>query len=134
MGRFVGYRYQTVASWSLEVDLTVPAVSKASTEGPKTTNGVVCPKMVGINASTGLPNDFKVASRDMRYDIAMNFVTAESNIRNALSDRLKHIIENIEGKFDTTGRFVYPGASTLSFGPPQLANNGDVYADIDFLP
>ncbi|KAK3295312.1 uncharacterized protein B0H64DRAFT_459310 [Chaetomium fimeti] len=126
--------YTTVASWSIEVDLTVPAVADLRTDGPKAANGIVCPKIVGLNESTGLPKDFKVETRDMRYDIKMNFEKAEAKIKSALSDRMKHLIESIKGKFDTTGRFVYPGASTLSFGPPQLANNGDVYANIDFLP
>jgi hypothetical protein len=105
-----------------------------STGGLKPVNGVVDPKIVGVDESTGLPTDFEVKTHTQKYDIAENYKVAENRIKTSLSASMKHLIENIKGKFDSAGRFTYPGASTIVFGRPQLANNGDVYADIDFQP
>jgi hypothetical protein len=94
----------------------------------------VDPKVTRLDESTGLPKDFDVQLGQQQYDIGKGYEIAKAKIRDGLSERMKYFVGHLKERYRATGRFVYPGTGTLTFGRPKIAANGDVYADIDYLP
>ncbi|GAB1312052.1 hypothetical protein MFIFM68171_02262 [Madurella fahalii] len=121
--------FKVEATWSFTIDLLVPP---ASSSDAKTPNGVIKPKVLGID-STGLPKDFRVNGKRPEYFLDDTPTKVTTAIRDNISDAVKKITEGLEGKFDYSGRFTYPGTSELEFGDPKINQWGDIYATINYM-
>ena len=133
------YSYTLGAEWSFKIDLKVTPTNTAEPNWKGLDYGVIEPTVEGLiddaaDKLYGLPKDTRFRLIDQRYDIAKGWEASLDKLRIELRQRVQHVSSSLEGRFRSTGRFVYPGTGTLSFGPPKIADNGDIYADVDYVP
>lgn len=133
--------YRIDTTWSFVIDLKVP---KTTDEKGQTVSdyGVIEPTVEGLdervtvngkdNPNIDLPANISFKTSQRYSGDAVEVPLGE--IRKALRERLAQLIKSLKAKFRSSGRFVYPATGTFQFGEPRLADNGDVYADVDYLP
>lgn len=133
--------HQIDSTWSFDIDLKVP---KTTDEKGQTVldYGVIEPTVERLdervtvdgkdNPNVDLPADIKFKTSYRYTGDAVEVPLGE--IRKALRERLAQLIKSLKAKFRSSGRFVYPATGTFQFGDPRLADNGDVYADVEYLP
>ncbi|KXX77174.1 hypothetical protein MMYC01_204294 [Madurella mycetomatis] len=101
--------FKVEVAWSFTIDLLMPPASSSDFETP---NGVIKPKVLGVD-STGLPKDVRMSGKRPEYILDDTPTKVMAAIRNNISGAVKKTAESLEGKFDYSGRFVYPESSKV---------------------
>ncbi|KAK0614429.1 hypothetical protein B0T14DRAFT_499699 [Immersiella caudata] len=121
--------FETLGSWSLGLELER---TKEAANDPILKNGVIQPRITGVNPDTNLPADIKIVPGNMKYVLH----DANVKISKNMADKLKSIVGTMDktlvGRCASAGQFTYPGAGELVFGKPMLSARGDLVADITY--
>ncbi|EJT77521.1 hypothetical protein GGTG_02628 [Gaeumannomyces tritici R3-111a-1] len=125
--------FEIGADWSFKVDLKVPQEIDSATGQPRLDYGVIEPTVEGIG-SDGLPRDANIRLIRQNYDIGKTWDEPLKYINKALKERLAQLTKSLLAKFRNSGRFVYPALGVLKYEDPMIADNGDVYCNVDYLP
>ena len=120
-------RWNVTATWSFKILLQDPA------------NGVMEPKVEGLDPVTLLPFDFSVPDATFTKNNYPGLVTntppsLKKFLVESLSRSIGYINLGLVKRFKTIGKFVYPGNGSLSFRKPMFGRLGNVLAEVDFKP
>jgi hypothetical protein len=97
-------------------------------------NGVMEPEIRGINRSTNFPDDFniKVLKDENNGTIGKAKEFFEEQLRDRISRGIGTVAWNIDKRFSSAGRFVFPGHGALKFMNPRLTEKGGIIAVADY--
>ncbi|KAK2006250.1 hypothetical protein LZ32DRAFT_544368 [Colletotrichum eremochloae] len=121
-----GYFNNTNFPWNLVVNL--------SPENATSQSGVITPVIEGLNEDKTLPADMQVVVTDEAYNISNSHEEMKVIIKKNMANSLKSSTLFIENRFDSAGRFFYPGTGVLEFKEPYLSDTGHIYCNIDYKP